>query len=67
MPTPTGSGSARDLIEPLFHLCWMHQALKEATRVAPERVAGGHYNRLLRLGLERRGAPTLQRLFGAAS
>jgi hypothetical protein len=53
------------LVEPLFHLCWMHQALKEATRVAPERVGGAHYNRLLRLGLERHDAPTLRRLFGA--
>jgi hypothetical protein len=58
-------GIGRELVEPLFHLCWMHQALKEATRMAPERVADGHYNRLLRLGLERRAAPTLQRMFGA--
>jgi hypothetical protein len=60
-------GLERALIEPLFHLCWMHQALKEATRVAPGRVHGAHYNRLLRLGLERRTAPTLQRLFGPAA
>jgi hypothetical protein len=56
-------GVQRELVEPLFHLCWMHQALKEATRMAPERVSNGHYNRLLRLGLERRAAPTLRRLF----
>jgi hypothetical protein len=56
-------GISRELVEPLFHLCWMHQALKEATRMAPERVSNGHYNRLLRLGLERRAAPTLRRLF----
>jgi hypothetical protein len=60
-------GIGRALIEPLFHLCWMHQALKEATRVAPGRVHGAHYNRLLRLGLERRTAPTLQRLFEPAA
>ena len=58
-------GLDRRLIEPLFHLCWMHQALKEATRMAPDRVGGGHYNQLLRLGLERRDAPTLHQLFGA--
>jgi Phosphotransferase enzyme family len=51
------------LVEPLFHLCWMHQALKEATRVTPAQVRGAHFNRLLRLGLERRTAPTLQRIF----
>ena len=51
------------LVEPLFHLCWMQQALKEATRTDPAQVREGHYNRLLRLGLERRTAPTLQRVF----
>jgi hypothetical protein len=51
------------LVEPLFHLCWMQQALKEATRTDPARVRDGHYNRLLRIGLERRTAPTLQRVF----
>jgi Phosphotransferase enzyme family len=51
------------LVEPIFHLCWMHQALKEATRVTPAQVRGAHFNRLLRLGLERRTAPTLQRIF----
>jgi hypothetical protein len=51
------------LVEPVFHLCWMHQALKEATRVTPAQVRGAHFNRLLRLGLQRRTAPTLQRIF----
>jgi len=55
------------MVEPLYHLCWMHQALKEATRVAPDRVRGAHFNRLLRLGLERHDAPTLRRLFGERS
>jgi hypothetical protein len=54
------------LVEPLFHLCWMHQALKEATRVTPAQVRGAHFNRLLRRGFERRTAPTLQRVFGIA-
>ncbi len=56
-------GLDRSLIEPLFHACWMHQALKEATRVAPGRVRSAHYNRLLRRGLERRSAPNLRRMF----
>ena len=59
-------GMDRRLVEPLFHLCWMHQALKEATRTDPGRVRDGHYNRLLRLGLERRTAPTLGRLFAGS-
>ena len=54
------------LVEPVFHLCWMHQALKEATRVTPAQVRGAHFNRLLRLGLERRSAPTLQRIFAVS-
>lgn len=55
-----------ELVEPLFHLCWMHQALKEATRFTPDRVRGAHFNRLLAVGLRRRGAPTLQRVFSIA-
>lgn len=54
------------LVEPLFHLCWMHQALKEATRFTPDRVRGAHFNKLLSLGLRRRDAPTLQRVFSIA-
>ena len=54
------------MVEPLFHLCWMHQALKEATRFTPDRVRGAHFNRLLSLGLRRRNAPTLQRVFSIA-
>jgi hypothetical protein len=54
------------MVEPLFHLCWMHQALKEATRFTPDRVRGAHFNRLLSLGLRRRDAPTLQRVFSIA-
>jgi hypothetical protein len=57
-------GLARELVEPLFHLCWMHRALKEATRLAPDRRESGRYVNLLRLGLDRRDAPTLRRLFG---
>jgi aminoglycoside phosphotransferase (APT) family kinase protein len=52
-------------VEPLFHTCWMHRALKEATRLTPDQLPGGHYFAMMRLGIARRGAPTLRRLFGS--
>ena len=51
------------LVEPLFYLCWMHRALKEATRLPPERLDGGRYVNLLRLAIDRRDSPGLRRLF----
>lgn len=60
-------GLARDLIEPLYHLGWMYQALKETTRLSPGRLGDGHFFALLRLGLERRGSGTLDRLFRESS
>jgi phosphotransferase family enzyme len=51
------------LVEPLFHLCWMHRALKEATRLPPERLQSGRYVNLLRLSIDRRDSPGLRRLF----
>jgi hypothetical protein len=47
-------GLASSLVEPLFHLCWVHRAVKEVTRLRPERLHEGHYVRLSRLALERR-------------
>jgi hypothetical protein len=44
-------GLDRSLIEPLFATCWMHRALKEATRLPPARLDSGHYVNLLRLCL----------------
>ena len=44
----------------------MHRALKEAARLEPHRLATGRYARLLRLCLQRRDAPGLTRLCGAA-
>ena len=53
----TRIGLESALIEPLFYLCWVHRALKEATRLSPSRVDAGHYVNLLRLCIEqRRGA-----------
>jgi Phosphotransferase enzyme family len=44
-------GLDRSLVEPLFATCWMHRALKEATRLSPRRLDSGHYVNLLRLCL----------------
>lgn len=51
------------LVEPLFYTCWMHRALKETTRLRPNRLESGTYVRLLRLCAARRDAPGLRRLF----
>lgn len=51
------------LIEPLFYTCWMHRALKEATRLSPANLEKGHYVNLLRLCIERRQMPGFARLF----
>lgn len=57
-------GLSPELVEPLFYTCWMHRALKEATRLSRERLERGHYVSLLRLCIEQRSAPGLRRLFG---
>jgi hypothetical protein len=51
-------------IEPLFHLCWMHRALKEATRLRPSGLERGHYVRLLQMLVAKRDGPVLRRAFG---
>jgi aminoglycoside phosphotransferase (APT) family kinase protein len=51
-----------ELGEALFHLCWVHRAVKEAARLAPGAV--GHYGPLASLLLERRRAPGLRQLLG---
>jgi hypothetical protein len=51
------------LIEPLFYTCWMHRALKEATRLTKTNLEKGHYFQLLRLCIERRQTPGFARLF----
>jgi len=55
------------LLEPLFYTCWMHRALKEATRLTQARLEKGHYVNLLRLCIESRNAPALARLFSETS
>ena len=51
------------LVEPLFHMSWMHRALKESTRLDPDRLDRGHYLNLLRLCLDERDRPALRRVF----
>jgi aminoglycoside phosphotransferase (APT) family kinase protein len=51
------------LIEPLFYTCWVHRAVKEATRLGPIDLASGHYASLLQLSVARRRTAPLRRLF----
>lgn len=50
------------LILPLFYTCWMHRALKEATRLPVNKVDSGRFVNLLRMCIDHQTAPTLQRL-----
>lgn len=43
----------RTLAIPLFYLCWMHRALKEAMRLRRDELMSGHYINLLRLCIAR--------------
>lgn len=58
-----GIGLPGELVEPLFYTCWMHRALKEATRLVPSKLSTGHYYQLLLLAIERHDEQALQRLF----
>jgi hypothetical protein len=49
------------LAEPLFFTCWMHRALKEATRRRPGDLQRGHYLQLLELCVARRRELALRR------
>lgn len=55
-------GLPRDLVAPLFHTCWMHRAVKEATRLRTDQA--GHYGPLCIRLVEGRSAPGLRRLLG---
>jgi hypothetical protein len=61
------TGLDRPLVEPLFHTCWLHRSLKEATRLTPDRLQQGHYVRLLRLGIDRRASAPLRRVFDGSA
>ncbi|MGH8930438.1 MAG: phosphotransferase family protein [Egibacteraceae bacterium] len=56
---------AGELVEPLFFTCWMHRAVKESTRLEPQRLESGHFVRLLRRCLDERRSSGLRRLFAA--
>ena len=56
-------GLSDGLVEPLFYSCWMHRAIKEATRLPAQHLSSGHYVNLLRLTIMRRQTPALRRLF----
>jgi Phosphotransferase enzyme family len=45
------AGIDRSLLLPLFQTCWMHRALKEATRLERANLAGGHFVRALESSL----------------
>ncbi|RIK43636.1 MAG: hypothetical protein DCC55_05190 [Chloroflexi bacterium] len=59
----TRIGLSSQLVEPLFYTCWMHRALKEATRLTPDKLESGHYVNLLRLSIAQRPMPAVNRLF----
>jgi hypothetical protein len=56
-------GLVSSLVAPLFYTCWMHRSLKEATRLERSNLERGHYISLLRMCINRRDTPALQRLF----
>jgi SAM-dependent methyltransferase len=47
-------GLAAELAEPLFYTCWVHWALREATRLPAAMLHDGTYVRLLRLCIRER-------------
>lgn len=55
-------GLPATLVLPLFYTCWMHRALKEATRLPVNKVENGRFVNLLRMCIDHQTAPTLQRL-----
>jgi Phosphotransferase enzyme family len=59
----TQTGLAPDLVEPLFYVCWIHRALKEAATRPPHGLEGGRYVNVLRMAIARRSAPGLRHLF----
>jgi SAM-dependent methyltransferase len=61
------AGFSSRLVEPLFYLCWVHRAVKEASRLAEEELQSGRYFNLLRAAVAHRDAPGLQRLFSLPS
>jgi SAM-dependent methyltransferase len=57
------SDLASGLVEPLFYVCWIHRAVKEAATRPSHELEGGRYINVLRMAIGRRDAPGLRRLF----
>jgi aminoglycoside phosphotransferase (APT) family kinase protein len=57
-------GLSAEIVEPLYHLGWVHRAVKEASRLAPDRLSRGHYVRLLRSGMSGHATAGLDLLVG---
>ena len=54
------------LVGPLFHLCWVHRALKEAGRLPAGRLDTGHYATLVRRSHEAHRSPALTSILTGA-
>jgi hypothetical protein len=50
------------VVEPLFHLCWVHRAVKQARRLPSNRRSRGTFHRLVLDGVEGRDQPGLRRI-----
>ena len=51
------------LVEPLFFMCWVFWAVKQAALVEAVGLQTAHYVQLIKLCIERRDAPTIARIF----
>lgn len=58
-------GLDKKFVEPIYYTCWMHRALKEATRLRADELQSGQYLNFLKLVLEQRDNEVLSRLFTA--
>lgn len=55
-------GLDRRAVEPLYHLCWVQRAIKEARRIPAERRPHGMFHRFLLDGIDGRDLPGLRRI-----
>lgn len=56
------TGIDRRAVEPLYHLCWVQRAVKEARRLPPARRSRGVFHRFVLDGVEGRDRPGLRRI-----
>lgn len=54
---------AAEVIEPLYHLAWAFQTLKEASRLERQHVGRGHFLAFLEAGIEMRAGGALEAMF----